>query len=348
MKYNYAKIEKIFNISSSITKTGFLKQEATGVIPTAHKDNGGTRYWTIDQLPAIGQRYGFLNHSKLKKPTCISVLGSKGGISKSTITFSIARTYALSNFKTIVVGLDYSGDISNQLSGGQLNTDEEDESATLENISNKPSVLGLYDLFMNSTEITIDKIIQKTEIPTLDFIPETHSLNMMAEILSTRAKREYWLKDNVIKRLKKDYDLIILDLSPAWNLLQSNAIVASDVLLAPLETRIFHFQNHRNFVNHLNEFQALMELKNQKTIYIPTRYSPTKKLSGEIRKHYLANLPNCCSGFVRESNTFEEANAQYLSVIESAPQSIVAQEMRELISEIHNYITEEKAVKKWH
>lgn len=346
MKYNYAKIEKIFNISASITKTGFLKQESTGVIPTAHKENG-TRYWTIDQLPEIGERYGFLDHAKFKKPVCVSVLGSKGGISKSTLTFSIARTYALSNYKTIVVGLDYSGDISNQLSGGQLNSNEDDDTATLETISEKPSVLGLYDMLTNPS-VNLEQTIQKTEIPTLDYIPETHSLNMMAEILSSKAKREYWLKENVIKKLKKEYQVIIIDLSPSWNQLTTNAITSSDIIIAPLETKVFHFQNHKNFVNHLTEFQELMELKNQKVVYVPTRYSPAKKLSSEIRKFYLANLPNCCSSFVRESNIFEEANAQYLSVIESAPQSIVAQEMRELLSEIHNYITEEKAIKKWH
>jgi chromosome partitioning protein len=258
----------------------------------------------------------------------------------------MARMYALHNLKVLVIGLDYQMDISNMLSGGYLNKD--DDELSLEEIDKSPQVKGLYDLAMGNA--TLEEIIQPTEIQTLHFIPETANLNILSEFLTSKNKREYWLNTNVIQKIKSDYDLILLDLGPSWSLLTSNALVATDVLVSPVETKILHYQNIKNFVTYLDNFQKQMEL-NFKTVYIPTKFSPTKKLSSSIRKYYLTNLPTTNTS-IRESNQIEEANAQYLSVIETSPASLIASETRELLKEIFdNYVADNtKSVenKSWH
>ena len=64
--FNYSKIEKIFDLK--ITKTGFLKSEQSKKIPTAKKTETGVRSWSLEDLPFIGEQYGFIQKSKLKKP----------------------------------------------------------------------------------------------------------------------------------------------------------------------------------------------------------------------------------------------------------------------------------------
>lgn len=337
---NYSKIEKMFDFK--VSKTAFLKNESKGDIPTGTKENG-IRYWNYEQLPFIGEKYGFIKKSNLKSPKVITIFSSKGGCFKSTLAYNLLRIYSLHNIKTLCIGLDFQCDISNQLSSGFYSNI--DENSSLESLEQK-SVLGLYDYYMNPS-IKLESLIQKTEIPTLDYIPETPSLNMLSELISAKTKREHWLKDNVISKLKKEYDLIILDLQPSWNLLTSNAIVSSDVLISPVETKIFHYNNIGNFIKYLTDFQEQMELTSQTTVYVPTRYSATKKLSTEIRKYYLSNLKNCTSNSIRETNVMEEANAQYLSIIEANSKSLYSQEMRELLVELWDqYITSEN--KKWH
>lgn len=342
--FNYSKIEKIFDLK--ITKTGFLKSEQSKKIPTAKKTETGVRSWSLEDLPFIGEQYGFIQKSKLKDPKVVTVFSSKGGCFKSSICFTMARMYALHNLKVLVIGLDYQMDISNMLSGGYLNKD--DDELSLEEIDKSPQVKGLYDLAMGNA--TLEEIIQPTEIQTLHFIPETANLNILSEFLTSKNKREYWLNTNVIQKIKSDYDLILLDLGPSWSLLTSNALVATDVLVSPVETKILHYQNIKNFVTYLDNFQKQMEL-NFKTVYIPTKFSPTKKLSSSIRKYYLTNLPTTNTS-IRESNQIEEANAQYLSVIETSPASLIASETRELLKEIFdNYVADNtKSVenKSWH
>lgn len=331
--FNFSKIDKIYDLK--ITKTGFLKSESLKKIPTAKKTDTGTRNWTLEDLPVIGEHYGFIKKSQLTQPKVVTVFSSKGGCFKSSICFTMARMYALHNLKVLVIGLDYQMDISNMLSGGYLNKD--DEELSLEEIDKSPQVKGLYDLAMGNA--TLEEVIQPTEIKTLHFIPETANLNILSEFLTSKNKREYWLNTNVIQKIKSDYDLILLDLGPSWSLLTSNALVATDVLVSPVETKILHYQNIKNFVAYLDNFQKQMEL-NFKTVYIPTKFSPTKKLSTSIRKYYLTNLPTTNTS-IRESNQIEEANAQYLSVIEASPTSLIASEARELLKEIfENYIVD--------
>lgn len=341
MMYNYSKIEKIFNFE--ITKNGFMKNEATGKIPLPQKENG-IRYWDLSQLPEIGERFGYIKKANLKKPKVITVFSSKGGCFKSTLAYNIIRTYGLHNLKICCLGLDFQCDITNQLSNGYYSNVDEDSG--LEQVEQK-SVMGLYDYYTNSN-IELKNLIQKTEIPTIDYIPETPSLNMLSELVSARTKRENWLKDNVVSKLKKDYDIIVIDLGPSWNMLTSNAIVASDLIISPIECKIFHYQNIKNFIKYLEDFQKQMDLK-QKTVYVPTRFSNNKKLSTEIRKYYLANIKNCTSTAIREANAYEEANSLYQTVMETSPKSLYAQEMRELMIELFdNYIADTTGKEKWH
>ena len=67
---------------------------------------------------------------------------------------------------------------------------------------------------------------------------------------------------------------------------------------------------------------------------MPTKFTSTRKLSAEIRSWYLAYVPGCTGGAIRESVHGEEAIASHLSLPEYCPTSIVADEMREVIQEV--------------
>jgi chromosome partitioning protein len=64
----------LFEIKT-ITKQSLLNYEEKGEIPKAHRDQKtkiSKRYWTTDQLPEIGAKFGFkklLNHQKSSPPT---------------------------------------------------------------------------------------------------------------------------------------------------------------------------------------------------------------------------------------------------------------------------------------
>ena len=340
-KYTIHKVLKVFG--AEVSRQAIIKAEATGLIPPATRDGGKSnprRNWTIADLPLIGERYGFMK--PLHGPMSVAIFTTKGGVLKSTLALNLGRLAALHNQKVCIVGLDMQCDVTNAL-GYQVDLDESDNlDAALEKLG---SVYGLSDFAQG--KVALDNIIIKSDIPTLDFIPETPELVALEREISSRNMRDFWLRDKVINPLKKRYDLVILDCSPNWNLLISNALMACDALISPLECRINNYRNYQAFKAYLDNFKRDTG-RNFAHIFVPTKFTSTRKLSAEIRSWYLAHVPGCTGGAIRESVHGEEAIASHLSLPEYNPTSTVADEMREVIQEVWarlNDVAKQQSVK---
>lgn len=333
--YTVQKILKLYDLD--ITRDALIKAENAGLIPCAKRD-GARRNWCLEDLPAIGERYGFMKRPS--QAAVVAVFTTKGGVLKSTIALNLARMAALHNIRTCVVGLDMQCDITSAL-GFQVDLDEAE--TIDEALEKMGSVFGLSDLA--SGQVSLDDLLIQTDIPTLSLIPETPDLVSLEREISNKILRDFWLRDNVVNPLREKFDLIILDCSPNWNLLISNALMACDVLLSPLECKINNFRNYRAFRAYLENFKA--ETKKQfEHIFVPTKYASTRKLSSEIRTWYLANVRGCISSVIRESSPGEEAMASHLSLPEYAATSLVADEMRQVILEIWSRVLHSSEVKK--
>ncbi len=280
----------------------------------------------LQQLVEVGRQFGFLQ--KPSEPIAASVFVTKGGVLKTTLTLNLARLCALHGLRVAVVGLDMQGDITQALGGP---TADEDQSLA-EALASLNELRGLPELF--SGQAKIDEILLPTEITTLFYIPETPELVAMDQSLLSRHRREYWLKENVVEPLKeRGFDLILMDCSPNWNRLINNALVASDLLISPIESKINNFRNLRIFRALVSEFKSDMRI-NFKQIFVPTRLVPARRLSREISEWYQRELPSCLRSSIRESVHGEEATALRLSIPEHAPTSPAAEEIRSVAAEI--------------
>lgn len=336
----YRDIQKIF--STEVTKQALLKAETDGRIPKAERIKYGNstitqRAWPISSVPIIGEKYGFL--TKPSKPSCISIFSTKGGVLKSTLTLNIARMYALHNVKTCVVDLDPQGDSSRNL-GFDIPEDGVSDLSDLDKYES--SILSLSHLY--NKKLKLKDIIQTTTIPTLDVILSSSSLIPLMDVLSSEIRREDWLKEQVVLKLyKMGYDLVIVDLAPSWNIFTSNAINAANLLISPLECKIAHYRNSKEFITQLNVFTEKMKLTEQKRLFIPTRVSSQRKLSLQIRQYYATNIPDCSLGSIRESVLGEEAIASRKSIIEHCPTKTISDEIRELLLEINQKLCRNKS-----
>lgn len=329
MNYTPQKVLKIFSSECEPTYKldELMKAMVCGTIPPFSKGRSGRmKSWSSKDVPLVGEQMGFLR--KPKKPLVICCFVTKGGVLKSSITLNLARICALHNIKTCVVGLDMQGDITSAL-GMNRDLDENDDFETaLDKIS---AIKGLPDLFNNKTDIF--DLVHSTDLPSLDFIPETPELVNLEKSLSLVNRREFWLKNRVTDPLKQKYDLIVLDASPNWNLLITNALIACDVLLSPLECKINNFRNFKMFDGFIREFKWDMNL-NFTHLYIPTRWQKQRKLSMEILSWYEENLDNCSPYSIPESTLGEESSALSISVPEYAPGQELAIAYNQLIREI--------------
>lgn len=325
--YTIKDVLQIFG--SEAHRSSIIQAEKSGIIPTPLRSETGKisrRIWTSKDLPEIGQHYGFIKKPHASK--CITVFTTKGGVLKTTLALNLARISAFHNIKTCIVGLDIQGDITNA-SGFNSGIDQiEDMQTAIEKMKQLKGIDSVFD-----QEMPLFSLLRPLDMPTLFIIPETAGLAVLDRNLQTTYHREYWLKENIVDQLKKVFDLIILDCSPNWNLLISNALVASDFLVSPIECRINQFRNLEVFQKLIEQFKLEMGLKFDH-IYVPTRHTSTRKLSSEILGWYLVNIHNVSHCIIRESVIGEEAAATHLSVPEYASVSFLADEMRDLVKEI--------------
>ena len=57
----------------------------------------------------------------------------------------------------------------------------------------------------------MEDIIVQADLPNLFLIPETPELVAMNDSLSNINRREFWIKEKLIDRLKNHFDFIIMD-----------------------------------------------------------------------------------------------------------------------------------------
>ena len=318
--FTNSEVQKILRLK--ISPQTLLKSESEGRIPKALRIKRGhvnVRKWKISDIPTIALKYG-----KIKRPErqrVISFFTGKGGVLKSTLAFNLGRILALNGIKTILIGLDIQESLTT-LSLGQ--PDCEDIKSIKEN-------KGLYNFFHE--QIPLNTIIQSTDIPTLDVIPETFGLNLLDKEFRGRTQRENILKKKLIPSLNK-YELIIFDNAPNWNLLIENSLVASNIVIAPISCEIGTYQALKKNLNALVEFKEEMEIEWEDYLMIPTLLE-NNKISKEILGAYYSEYgTQVTNGVIRRTVKGQESMALKQSIFEYAPLSELASDYDSLFTEI--------------
>lgn len=331
MFYSRSQVTKLFSFDqkSIVTTQDLLQGEKQKLIPRARRndeDERRVRGWPSQELHAVGNQIGFLR-SPTEGPLVYSFFVTKGGVLKTALALNLARMAALHGIKTCVIGLDMQCDVTTAL-GHMEDADTDDLDTALRWME---ETRGLFDIFTGRAETK--EVILPTDIPHLFYIPETPELVALEQGLLHRPRREYWLQEAVIAPLRKEFDLIVLDCSPNWNQLITNALVASDVLVSPLECKINNFRNFKMFRNFIGQVQKDLQL-GFRQFYIPTRLTLSRRLSRDIREWYRDNVEECLPLAIRDHTQGEEATAMHLSVPEYAPGSAAALELNQFIESV--------------
>lgn len=331
--FTFQKIQKIFDVEEN--RKTLSNAEKRGDIPEAVRTSGNHRKWFISQLPMIGQHYGFMQAPD--SPKVAVIYSKKGGVFKTSIALNMARMAALHNIKVLVVGLDDQTDITSAL-GHDFGLDDDMSVEEADKILDEE--LSLADLIDDDDDddLTVRDLICKTDLPTLDYIPEVPELDFLEQEIQKTNLRDLWLIKNVIAPLKNEYQLFVLDLGPAWNMLTVNALMASNILISPIECKINNYRNLKFFRKKIEKF-----VKNTSSsfshVFIPVKANDKKKLNRGIKKKYQQS-GDCVSTCIPVSGQVEDAMAMKKSVVEFAPSSTVSTVMKQTIKEIWHEVLE--------
>ena len=330
MYYTTNDILKLFRMKNT-QKSSILNAEKNQEIPTAEKIARGSikvRQWKAEDLPIIGNKFGFLKKSPGGQKV-ISVYTPKGGVTKTTLSANMGRMLALNGIKTILVGLDFQQSLTRYIS------QKKDVEIDLEKMQENQNI-GLHHILFENCDI--NESILKTDLPTLDIIPETSDLNFMSKKIRLQNRREYLFVDRLIKKLS-DYDVIIFDCNPGWNDLTENTLVASNTIIMPLACEIECYEALQANISEIIEYRDEMRLEWDKFVMIPSLLENTA-MSQAIYKQYINMYQESIIPFpTRRSVIAQEARVNNVSVIEHSPKSVLANDYFDMITSLWEEIS---------
>lgn len=168
----------------------------------------------------------------------ISIFNQKGGSGKTTSALNIATALAKKG-KTLIIDNDGQGN-STYISL-DINEDEFDEKGhgTVHELLTDKSVKAL-------------DVIYASNFDNIDIIPATvdhvyTDMRLMAAMDNNR------ILVKKIEEIKRDYDYIVIDNPPAISLSVYNSLMASDVVVAPIEASVFSAKGLKNLINLISD-----------------------------------------------------------------------------------------------
>ena len=310
--------------------------ESRGEIPKARRIARGkkeVRKWATEQLPEIGKRFGFIPNRKIRRQV-ISVFTQKGGTLKTTLSHAFARVLALHGIRVLMVGLDMQGSITKTMLPPPTNMD------TLADIlAYNKAIKGLYHFFNQPEKARrIEEVIHKTDLPTLDIIPETPQLNDLILLINQKTLREFRFRDDLLPYIEA-YDVVLFDNGPSWNSLVENSLACSTTLIQPVGCDVGTFQVLDGNMAQVEDFRVKAKITWDNQLLVPTLRENTK-LSQQILGAYIAQYParQLLTNTIRKSVAGQEALYLNRSALEHDPRSDLSDDYANVVREIWDRI----------
>lgn len=152
--------------------------------------------------------------------TIIAMCNQKGGVGKTTTAISLGAALVEAGRKVLLLDFDPQGSMTVGLG---FNAHEIEQS--------------IYEVLM-IRDVSLKDIIEPTRTDGLDLAPANIDLSAAEMQLVTEVGREQVLA-RVLRDVRQDYDVILIDCQPSLGLLTVNALTAADGVIIPLECEYF-------------------------------------------------------------------------------------------------------------
>lgn len=183
----------------------------------------------------------------------IAVYHNKGGVGKTTVSVNLAAALSKKGKKVLLIDIDSQANTT--FATGLIKFQfEEDDDLREQNV---------YHLLESGDFNFIPDIVRQSQYfnnPEIDVIPSHITLiqyqDTLNKILASRNRLVAKLK-----RVEKDYDLVILDTPPSRDLYAQVALIAADYLIIPSDLKPFANQGLptvKNFINEINESREVL------------------------------------------------------------------------------------------
>ena len=296
-----------------ISREELIEKEAQGIVPPAKRDGHQDRYYTPEDVIVYRNYLGIPPLVRAIRKQLF--LNFKGGTGKSTISAFYGFRLAQMGVRTLLIDLDPQGHLTQCLG-----------------LANHQFTKTLFNALIEKEEI--EKVIVKTDLPTLDIIPSNLNLSPVELSLFSMNSREFRLR-RLISSVEKHYELIVMDASPSIGLLNLNAILASNDLIIPVLADFLSYHGLKILFETLSTIEEDFSFVFENIFIFLNRYNESHRICKRSKKaletHYDKYLLNTV---IRQDTKIAEATSQGTPIFLFAQSSKSATDIQSLIDEI--------------
>ena len=171
----------------------------------------------------------------------VALFNQKGGVGKTTSTINLGAALTELGRRVLLVDFDPQGGLSLGLGV---------------NAHSLPLEGTVYFALMDPAA-DVEKIILKSSVPGLDFLPANRDLGTAETTLGAEIGGQQFLK-RTLNSLKDRYDVILIDCQPTMGQLTINALVAADEVIVPLQCEYFALHGFIELKGNLDKVRTFL------------------------------------------------------------------------------------------
>ncbi|MFD0705099.1 ParA family protein [Alloscardovia venturai] len=245
----------------------------------------------------------------------IAMCNQKGGVGKTTSSVNIAGALSQYGRKVLLVDFDPQG------------------AATVALGVNANQVENTIYTALFNPHMDVHAVIQQTRFPNLDVIPANIDLSAAEVQLVTEVGREQVLA-SVLRKVKDEYDLILIDCQPSLGLLTVNALTAADGVIIPVAAEFFALRGVALLMDSIEKVKTRINPDLEVYGVLVTMFTRTLHADEVLQRIYEAFPGKVFHSVISRSIKIADASVAAKPISMYAPQHTTAKEYREVAREI--------------
>ena len=240
----------------------------------------------------------------------IAVALSKGGTAKSTTAVNLSAGLARSGHRTLLVDLDTQGHVADMV--GII------------------PERGLADLIME--EANPAQCLTQAQT-SLYLLASGEKLAQATAMLSRRQFGAEHAVSEALMSFEDQFEYVILDTAPAWDVLAIAAMFYAIEILAPVSLETLSLQGLRDFMKRIKSVQRYHPTLQLRYV-LPTFYDRRTRQSDELLAKMQEHFPGLICDPIRYNVRLSEAPAYRQSIFDYAPRSAGAKDYQRLVERV--------------
>ncbi len=241
----------------------------------------------------------------------IAIVNQKGGTGKTTTTGNLSAGLALKGRKVLMLDLDVQGNLGIWF-----------------NISSGRS---LCDVVIDN--MPVEACIRKVR-DNLYLLPGGSGL-VELEPLFLNSRISHSLIESKLEGLQ-DYDYILMDCAPSWNLLNQDAMLLAEEMFIPTSMEYLAMVGIRQIVKNIVNFRKSYGKSLRVSLVVPTFYNARQRKDREVMQSLKTHFQNRVSIPIRTNVKLSEAISYHKSIFEYDDTCNGAVDYRELVERVDN------------